>query len=368
MPASSRVWVVDDSPTQREMSQRALSGSYQVESFAGGSAMLEALARSTPPHALVIDWHMPDMSGVEVCRFVRETQDRAQLPILIVTASAARTYVLEALAGGANDFVNRPFTEAELLARVSTLVSAATLHASLVEVERRLRVEAEFRERFMGMLAHDLRQPLNAILAASELLSTPNLETTRVSRFLAVQQRAGGRMRRMIAELLDFTRSRPESGMPIQRQNVNLESIARGCLDELHLAGGQHNVEFTVDGECWGHWDSDRLAQVCSNLFVNALEHAPPGSAIQVQLVATTNGVELRVRNEGHEIPQHVLETLFQPFRRGALASTTTGGVGLGLHIVQQVVLAHNGKIRASSEQGTTEFAVTLPREAPTPP
>jgi signal transduction histidine kinase len=220
----------------------------------------------------------------------------------------------------------------------------------------------------MGMLAHDLRQPLNAIWMASHALSKTESLPEKGGGFVSLQLRAVGRMQRMIAELLDFTRSRPESGMPIQRQPVDFESIVLAALEEIRLAHPHAKLSVEVRGPCLGHWDPDRLAQVCSNLFGNAIEHAPPASTVEVLLIARDSQAELHVTNAGPVIPEELLTTLFQPFRRGLSVKQHGGGVGLGLHIVEQIVHAHGGAISVRSENSTTVFVVTLPREAAVPP
>jgi signal transduction histidine kinase len=367
-PGRASVWVVDDSPVERENCRRVLSAAYDVRVFAGGSEMLEVLSRERAPQLLVLDWHMPEVSGVEACVFIREKWDIAQLPILILTAASSADSLIQALAAGANDFVRKPFSEAEMNARVSALVNLASLHSRLVETERRLRLEAEFRERFMGMLAHDLRQPLSAIQMASQALSRTESLPDPGAAFVALQLRAGARMQRMISELLDFTRSRPESGMPIQRQRVDFERIVRASLEEIRIADPETVLDFQVEGSCDGDWDADRLAQICSNLLGNAIEHAPRRSTIAVRLVGTDSGtdsrVELSVENQGPAIAEELRVTLFQPFSRGFGLKPRSGGVGLGLHIVDQIVRAHGGSISVESENEMTRFVVRLPREA----
>ena len=368
LQARATVWIVDDSPLEGELCRRVLSPDYDLRVFRGGNEMLEALGGGSSPQVLVLDWYMPEVSGIEVCKFIRQSWDIAQLPILILTATGTSESLLDALAAGANDFVRKPFSEAEMRARVSALASTASLHARLVETERRLRVEAEFRERFMGMLAHDLRQPLNAIWMASHALSKTESLPEKGGAFVSLQLRAVGRMQRMIAELLDFTRSRPENGMPIQRQAVDFESIVVAAVEEIRLAHPHARLSVELSGPCLGQWDPDRLAQVCSNLFGNAIEHAPPDSTIEVRLIARDSQAELQVTNTGAVIPAELLTTLFQPFRRGLGVKQRGGGVGLGLHIVEQIVRAHGGAISVRSENSTTAFVVTLPREATVPP
>jgi len=364
-PVAARptVWVIDDSPLQAEACRRALVHHYDVKTYDGGGQMLEDLAQAEPPDVLVLDWHMPDLSGVEVCHFVRRTRNLAELPILVLTAVGSTDSLLEALSAGANDFVRKPFFESELNARVATLARMAALHSRLAEVEGRLRVEAEFRERFMGMLAHDLRQPLNAIsMAAQTVLAAPAEKSTSL---LNMQKRAIDRMSRMIAELLDFTRIRPETGMPIQREFTDFAEIVKISAEEIRLANQKHVVSVNVSGTSTGYWDPDRLAQICSNLIGNAIEHSAPESPVEVQLSADEERATLRVSNTGPAIPTDLLATLFQPFRRGRAQRRAKDGLGLGLHIVDLIVRAHAGTLAVDSDATGTHFTVSLPRSTP---
>jgi signal transduction histidine kinase len=361
--AGATVWVVDDSALEREVCCGALTPRWTVRAFSSGAAMIEALADQLP-QVIVLDWHMPDLSGVEVCQFVRSQYDLGKLPILILTATPSKDSVLKALAAGANDFVAKPISDLELNARVAGLVRMSSLYAKLAETERTLRVEADFRERFMGMLAHDLRQPLNTIFLASQALAGPASVKGVSAHSVGLLQRAGERMRRMINDLLDFTRARPESGMPIQREPADLAQIVRTAVDEQRLARPDQVISLQSGERCHGCWDADRLAQVCSNLLGNALEHGAPGGPIDVQLTCSESDVELTVSNRGEIIPADVLSTLFQPFRRGRDVRRTSGGVGLGLYIVAQIVRAHGGTCSVQSDETGTHFRVRLPSEA----
>jgi two-component system sensor histidine kinase/response regulator len=359
---TASVWVVDDSTLHGEVFRRALIPQYDVSVFGGGAAMLETLASGDAPDVLLLDWFMPDMSGAEVCRFVRERMNFAKLPILVVTAIGTSDDLLDALSAGANDFVHKTVTSPELNARVAGLVRMARLHASLTEAERKLRVEAVFRERFMGMLAHDLRQPLSTVITACDLLLELDASDKAVG-VIQRQLRAAQRMRRMVTDLLDFSGSRPETGMPVQKRWEDLAEIARTSLDEIRAANPQRALDLGVEGSCQGHWDSDRLAQVLSNLVGNALAHGDPDGPVEVRLRGRDAAVELRVSNRGPTIPSEILSNLFQPYHRVRTARRASDGVGLGLHIVQQIVHAHGGTLAAHSRDGETHFLVTLPRE-----
>jgi signal transduction histidine kinase len=276
--------------------------------------------------------------------------------------------LLEALDAGANDYVKIPFSSAELSARVSGLVRIASLRARLAEVEAQLRLEADFRERFMGMLAHDLRQPLNAMTVANHVLSRVGTAPAEAAQFLAIQLRAAKRMKRMITELLDFTRNRPESGLPLQREATDWEQLLRETLEEIRPNHPARRIELSVEGSCVGHWDRDRLVQLCANLIDNAIEHGAATGPVEVRLEARQEHVELRVSNAGGQLPREALLTFFQPFRRAVEKGHSGSGVGLGLYIVDQIIRAHGGTIEVHNLEERTEFVVRLPRGEPEEP
>jgi PAS domain S-box-containing protein len=226
---------------------------------------------------------------------------------------------------------------------------------------------ARFREQFVGIVGHDLRNPLSAIVTAAQLLlrhgSLPERHSRAVSRILT----SGDRMTRMIDDLLDFTRSRLGGGFPIERRRVDLAELCEQVIEELELAYPERNVEFHRDGDAWGSWDPDRMAQVVSNLIGNALQHSPETAVVRVDLRDRGDRVELETCNEGPTIPPEVLPHIFEPGRRGpsGRGRAASNGLGLGLYIVQQIVLAHDGSIsvRSSQDEGT-RFCVVLPRRA----
>jgi signal transduction histidine kinase len=355
----ARIWLVDDSPLQSAVAQNALSFVGEVSVFGDGSSMLEQLVSAESPQLLILDWHMPEMSGLEICRFVRQTRDPGELPILILTATGSAESLVIALEAGANDFVMKPFSATELQARVAALLRNRMLHAKLAETQRQLEIEAEFRERFIGMLAHDLRQPLNTFVLANQ--SIHSASANGLSKIVEMQRRTADRMTRMVNELLDFARSRPETGMPVHPKTVDIVSSLSELIAELRVGHPTQRFEFVAEGDCVGKWDPDRVAQMCGNLIGNALEHGTTGQPISVTIRCAAGNAVLSVSNHGKQIPEHMLSTLFHPYRRGAGASRSSGGVGLGLHIVSEIARAHGGGVDVVSNADVTTFIVTLP-------
>ncbi len=249
--------------------------------------------------------------------------------------------------------------EGHIAAAVAT-VEDITLRKQ--DEKERERHEA-FRDLFIGMLGHDLRNPLAAIITSAGLLEKrARLE----ERDLKVVRRigsAGDRMGRMINQLLDFTRSRLGGGIPIVREPTNLHDIVQRVVDELRAGFDERRIELSVAGDATGVWDADRLGQVASNLIGNALEHGAKETPVVVEVDADGELVRLTVRNQGAPIPAELLPVIFDPFRRAAGPRFARRGLGLGLYIGQQIVHGHDGRIEVfSNADGLTTFTVYLPR------
>ncbi|HYO71990.1 MAG TPA: ATP-binding protein [Archangium sp.] len=236
-------------------------------------------------------------------------------------------------------------------------------------VEAELRHSGELREQLIGVLGHDLRNPLNAISASAFLLQrTEDLSEGSVRAVGRIRQSAA-RMARMLNDILDFARSSVGGGLPVLRERANLHDIVRGALEELQVTHPDRRLELEVKGDGWGWWDADRLAQVVGNLLSNALHHGRPDTPVRMEVREAGSEVLLSVHNEGEPIPAELQTTLFQPFRRGTTGKAATRSVGLGLYIVRQVAHAHGGEVevRSLAGEGTT-FTVRLPRGTPPPP
>jgi PAS domain S-box-containing protein len=235
----------------------------------------------------------------------------------------------------------------------------------LKRAEEQLRRGAEFRERFLGIVGHDLRGPLNSIHLSARALADSSALSERDRKMAQRIIFSAERMVRMIVELLDFARSRLGGGMPVDPRPGHLDALCRQVVEELEASHPGGRLALQVLGSSEGRWDTGRLAQVFSNLVGNALQYSPEGSPIRVTLDGRApEVVEVAVHNHGPPISPELLTELFNPFRRGAQAdSSSLGGLGLGLYIVQQIVVAHGGTVHADSREGQgTTFTVRLPR------
>jgi PAS domain S-box-containing protein len=246
------------------------------------------------------------------------------------------------------------------------VTGAIAILADISDQKRREQQAAEatrFREHFVSIVGHDLRNPLTAIVTSAQLLLRAGALNPRQARVVGRVASSADRMARMIDDLLDFARTRLGGGFPIHPRRIDLRELTEHAVEELLLAYPARSVRVVTAGaDPWGNWDPDRLAQVVSNLVANAIQHSPDDGDVNVSLSGDDQVLVLRTHNGGAPIPREVLPHIFEPGRRG---DARAGGLGLGLYIVEQIVLAHHGSIeaRSSKEEGTT-FTVVLPRKA----
>jgi signal transduction histidine kinase len=247
------------------------------------------------------------------------------------------------------------------------VVGAVAINTDITEnkrAERLLRERADFEKQLIGIVSHDLRNPLSAILlGATSLLRRDELDERTIT--VAARMRSSAeRAARMVRDLLDFTQARLGGGIPVEPKPANLHEVAREVLEEVEATHPGRELRVQSEGDGRGEWDPDRLAQVVQNLVTNALTYSPAKTPVQVATRGEEGAVTLSVHNQGTPIPPERLSQLFEPFHRGEeTVDRTSRNVGLGLYIVKQLVAAHGGSIRAhSSEAEGTTFVVRLPR------
>ncbi|MET0406004.1 MAG: ATP-binding protein, partial [Cystobacter sp.] len=231
-------------------------------------------------------------------------------------------------------------------------------------VEGELMTRVDFEQKLIGIVSHDLRNPLSAIhMGASLLMRREDLDA-RATRSLVRIQASAERAARMVKDLLDFTQARLGGGLRVERHPMDMHRMVRGVVEEVEAAwpGRELQVKHEGDGQVTG--DEDRLAQVVQNLVTNALKYSPEGSPVGVTLRGEGAEVLLRVVNEGPPIPADKLAIIFEPMQRATAELDKAGrSVGLGLYIVKRIVDAHGGRIEvASTPREGTRFTVWLPR------
>lgn len=221
------------------------------------------------------------------------------------------------------------------------------------------RQRADLQNQFVAVLGHDLRNPLSAIQTGTKMLQTIGLEQ-RAIHILNIIERSGARMAGLIDNVMDFTRSRLGTGLPVKLKE---ESDLRGMLDqvvsEMRTAQPDRDIFTDVDVRVAIVCDRARIGQLVANLLSNAQAHGEPGGPIELRARAGPE-FELSVSNRGAAIAPATLNRLFEPFARGGDPSDSQG-LGLGLYISAQIARAHGGTLEARSDDVETRFTFRMP-------
>jgi len=237
----------------------------------------------------------------------------------------------------------------------------------LTRARQELQARAELDQQMIGIVSHDLRNPLNAIgLATALLLQRGRLDeqhVTIVRRIMSSSERAV----RLIRDFLDFTEARVSGRIPVTLAPCNIREIARQVFEEVHLAYPDRQAHLRHTGEEAGNWDCDRLAQLIGNLLGNAFQHGAPAGVVSLATRGGPDEIIIEVHNDGTPIAPQDRGRLFEPFQRGVAPGSGGGrSIGLGLFIASQIAKSHGGSIavHSTAEEGTL-FTVRLPRRPP---
>jgi two-component system sensor histidine kinase/response regulator len=331
-----------------------------------GPEALELLLANDVALAL-LDVQMPDMDGFELAELMRGSQRTRNVPLIFVTAGARDQHrMFKGYETGAVDFLYKPIDPYILRNKADVFFQLYRQRLQLAQELRERTETLRLNEMFMAVLGHDLRTPLTGIVTSASLLQSGSQDPM-VQRAAARMLASGKRMSRMIEDLLDLARARLGGGIALKRGDADLGAVVTRVVQENQSAYPDRPIELLIDGDGSGEWDVDRFAQVASNLIGNALQHGDASAPVQVTLDGSAaDSVRLTVGNAGR-ISDEAMPHLFDPFQSGQRQSARGEGLGLGLYIVRQIVLAHQGSIDVLCDDVTrTVFVLRVPRHPST--
>lgn len=329
------------------------------QEFSSGVALL--LGRAGPGRVTGEEYH----AAVEPTDL-----ERARSALANVLDDATRTYRATWRLNGEDGVQRTVMATARAVADADgRLRRAVGVMQDITELARQ-RTAAEdralFAEQMVGIVSHDLRNPLSAIRLGTQALqfgATPD----QVRTLVGSMQRATDRASRLIADLLDFTRARMGGGLRVEERRIDLHAVVHAQLEELRIAHPGVPIEHRREGDsgedgCMG--DPDRLAQLIGNLVSNAVAYGNPGGQVTVTSIADCPRWSIAVHNWGPALPDDARERLFQPMVRGSEGGDVRRSVGLGLYIVAEIARAHGARVAVDSDPARgTLFEVTVFRQ-----
>lgn len=365
-----KVVIIDDSKADIAIFKRYLSkdpeNEFEIIAASNGSAGI-ALIQQERPDCALLDYRLPDMTGLDILDKVRREFQIHSVPVVMLTGSVDESLVVEALKSGAQDYLSKSALSSENLLRA--------IHNAIekVHVLRRMEEALLARDEFLSIASHELKTPLTTMTLQMQLglliLKSTEGESLPREKLKLILTRADAQLSRLsllVNDLLDL--SRISSGrLDFNADELDLVETVRGVTERMseNFAAVQCEVTFAAPGAVVGTFDRFRLEQVIVNLVSNAIKYAG-GKPVHVAVLREADWAIVHVRDEGPGIGAEQQKTIFDRFDRG-LAPKSTTGLGLGLYIAKQIVDLHQGTITVHSApgQGAT-FTVRLPL-APAP-
>ena len=376
----ARILLADDNADMREYLRRLLSASYDVEAVGDGEAAL-GLARYHDFDLVLSDVMMPKLDGFGLLKALRGDERTQTIPVILLSARAGEESRVEGMGAGADDYLVKPFSARELLARVEAHLNLQRVRREaerslmeMMEREQKARASAEVANRvkddFLAMLSHELRTPLNAIIGWSHLLKKGMLNEKDRERGIEVIDRNAAAQRAIIDELLDVSRI-VTGKLKLETRPIEVVSVIEAAIDAIRPAAEAKDIEIvkSIDhGAGLVNGEAVRLQQVIWNLLSNAVKFTPRQGRIDVEFATKGPDLQVVISDTGEGIEQEFLPFIFDRFRQAdSSAKRMHGGLGLGLSIVHSLVKMHGGEIGAASDgkgKGAT-FTLTLPILAP---
>ncbi|HXW04974.1 MAG TPA: ATP-binding protein [Vicinamibacterales bacterium] len=361
----AHVLVADDNADMRDYLRRVLSPHWRVTAVADGLAALERV-RADRPDLILTDVMMPGLDGFALLQAVRADAEVAQIPVVMLSARAGEEARVEGLHAGADDYIVKPFSARELVARIEAQLLRARVSAAEAAGRRAAEAASRAKDEFIAMLGHELRNPLSPILAALQLMELRG--SGEYQRERAVIERQVRHLIRLVDDLLDMSRI-TRGKIDLNRSRVTAREVVTRAVEMagplLDQRGHALHIDVAPGAVLFG--DATRLAQVFSNLLNNAAKFTDAGGRIDVRGRVEQDRYVITVTDSGMGIPAALLPHVFDMFVQGGQSiDRTGGGLGLGLALVRTLVSLHGGTVEAHSagEGLGSTFTVRLPLAA----
>ncbi len=252
-------------------------------------------------------------------------------------------------------------------------VAAGRIYGAARDITEQRRLEAAlqdrllFKKQLLGIVSHDLRNPIAAILMSVRHLRAAGPKDAKLARGLARIESAASRSERLVLDLLDFTRAQLGGGMEVAPEEHDLVRLGQEVAHEVAAAHPERRIALTGAKRASCKVDAHRIAQALTNLLVNALHHGDAQQPVTVRIEAERAQICLIVHNFGPPIAPEAISSLFTPMRQSGEGGTKApGSLGLGLFIVEQVGRAHGGSVEVDSRrEAGTRFIMRVPRLRP---
>lgn len=365
--AGRRILIVDDDRLNVRILTSILSPEgYELKAAHSGEEALD-LYEAFKPDLVLLDVIMPGINGFETCRTLKTRHGDMLAPVIFITAKSESDDIVEGLAAGGVDYLPKPFKAREAMARLRTHLQNRLLNEQQRQLVAQLSTANAAKNKLLGMVAHDLRNPLASIRGLADFLSDGTVGPLSADQLDLVKtiQETSQSMLSMVNELLDL--SVIESGeLKIHPEFRFIAELLNKSvyLNNINAARKGSRIELSpLDPLLELNLDGDKARQVIDNLLSNAIKFSPPKSVISVTSERSDTALSILVRDQGPGIPENERHKLFKDFSQTSVRPTAgEKSTGLGLAICKRIMEAHGGSISADSNPaGGSVFKITFP-------
>ncbi len=364
----TRVVVADDNADMRSYITRLLERRHDVIGCADGREALEEIRRRRP-NLLLADIMMPEMDGFELLHAIRADPELRTLPVILLSARAGEEARVEGMGAGADDYLVKPFSARELLARVDAHLMLEGVRRQAEDALRRsaqaLRDADRLKDEFLATLSHELRTPLTAILGWSQMIRAATIDPEELKTAIDAITRSAKVQTQLIEDVLDVSRI-TTGKMRLDSKPASLREVVESAVETVRPAADAKAIDLHLDvapevGMLM--MDPDRMRQVIWNLVSNAIKFTPPRGRVDVTVRQDDEQASVQIRDTGPGIAASFLPHLFERFRQADSSTRRShAGLGLGLALAKDLTELHGGRIHVQSEAGHgATFTVVLP-------
>jgi len=379
------ILIVDDNMNNIQLLASMLtSNGFNVEFATNGFDAIQWIKEETFDLVL-LDIMMPEMDGYDVCETIRKDKKHKDLPVIFLTAKTDKESIVKGFTKGGNDYVTKPFDMRELLARVNTQIElknsreklaqintwleeqvadrTAELNKALDEVNdlnKKLLQLDEVKSEFLKMISHEIRTPLNGIIGFTDIIKNTN-EAESLMEYIDLLEQSALRLEKFSLNALLLT-SLKLGNYYVDLTGIHMKPVLESCISKFQEQSEQKPV--TIKTECpdtlKAALDSELFPNVIDIIIDNAIRYSPSGGIIKVKSEVVDDKVEICINDQGPGFNSKTMKNLFEFF--GAGEHHFDQNLGLGLALANQIILAHNGKIKISNLQsGGASVKVILP-------
>ncbi len=361
-----KILIVDDTSANIDVLRLSLEAEGYNLAFAPNGKVALKLVANNKPDLILLDIMMPEMDGLETCKQLKSSDETKEIPVIFITAKIETGDIIKGFQIGGADYIGKPFRHEEVCSRVKTHLQLVASQKQLKKKNHSLVDLNNLKNAFIGMAAHDLRNPLTIICGLTDLIMMSQKYDLpkKIKEDIMIINDTGKDMLAVINNLLDITAI--ESGkLKVELMPGKLKPLIEKQLKRFTISSKNKEIEIhtslsDIDNILFDH---DYIKQIIDNLISNALKFSEFNKNIFITLKMQGEEALFSVRDEGPGISEEDQKMLFKPFQK--LNARPTGGersTGLGLTIVKKLIEDHNGRFSVESQLGVgSKFSFTLP-------